>query len=178
MRRCASGRTSTRPASQRIRRCRDDASQSAANYDCHDGRTLTSLRTIQRGDHGFDWAGNVGVYLPPDAVGHDVAVLGSGTNGAVKMAVVVRDGVQFASLRMDGVEVRTGEPLAFEYGPQGPTPGPAILERPDPVRPFYGALRVKTPGVYRLNFAIDGIDQGSVVIALCRTELQSAQPIA
>ena len=140
------------------------------NYDCRDKETVAALREIPRGDHGFDWIGNVGIYLPPDAPGHNVTVLGGGARGPVKMAVVVREGVEFRTITMDGVEGRTGEPLSFDYAGVGYARGPVTYERPSPIRPFYGAFQVPKLGVYRLSYALDGVPQGSTVLALCRTE--------
>lgn len=140
------------------------------NHDCRDNETIAAMRAMPRGERGFDWIGNVGIELPPDAVGHDVIVLGSWKNGAVKMAVVVREGVEFQAITMDGVEMRTGERISFHYGGTNYAQGPVTYGRPDPSRPFYGAFQVPTLGVYRLSYALDGVDQGSTVLALCRTE--------
>lgn len=157
---------------------RDDSGETPAstqvspglNYECRDEAARAALRAIPRGVGGVEWIGNVGIYLPFDAVGHDVIVLGSWKNGAVKMAVVVREGVEFQAITMDGVEMRTGERISFHYGGTNYAQGPVTYGRPDPSRPFYGAFQVPTLGVYRLSYALDGIDQGSAVLALCRTE--------
>lgn len=153
----------------------DAVSQSpeALNYSCSDERALDRLRKTSRGKPDWEWIGDVGIWLPPDAAGHTVTVLGGRVNGDVKMAVSVRDGTKFETITMDGADAASGERLKFDYDGSGYALGPKTYSRRGPERVLYGAVEVPRLGVYRLSYAIDDVDQGSIVLAFCRTEGQS-----
>lgn len=139
-----------------------------ANY-CPDDATLQTMRATQVGG-GAMWVGDIGVSIPADGIGLDIPVHGysPASGGEVKLPVAVRDGVSFESITMDAIELSSGEHASFEYSARGFTLGPATYVRPQPFRPFYGALRVPRLGVYRFTYALDGVEQGLVDLALCK----------
>ena len=138
------------------------------NYDCGDAATVAAIRALPRPGFADLWVGDVGLSLPADALGHDVPFL-LGSSRLVKMPIFVRQGVQFLTITMEGVDLRTGDHLAFDYGGMGFSAGTVTYQPAQTNRPLFGSLSAPKPGIYRLTFALDGVNQGSTILALCRS---------
>ena len=138
------------------------------NYDCGDAATVAAIRALPRPGFADVWVGDVGLSLPADALGHDVPFL-LGSSRLVKMPIFVRPGFEFLTITMEGIDLRTGARLAFDYGGIGFSEGPVTYQPAQTNRPLFGSLSAPKPGIYRLTFALDGVNQGSTVLALCRS---------
>lgn len=137
-------------------------------YECSDAATVSTLRAVPRSTSAVLWVGDVGISLPPDAVGNDVPFL-IGSSHIVKMPLAVKSGVEYGSITMEGTDLRTGASLAFDYGGTGFSEGVTTYRPTRPQQPLFGSLSAPAPGVFRLTFSLDGVEQGSTILALCRT---------